>query len=55
MRELTQSELLQVNGGATYYYCRVCGYTSYKYMDVYLHALIKEVIPTAVGIKMLLG
>lgn len=50
MRELSQNELLQVNGGATYFYCRLCGYTSYNYFDVYSHVLVKEMLPAAVNI-----
>ena len=50
MKQMTLNEMMYVNGGATYYYCRLCGYTNKSYWNVYSHALVKEVIPAAAAI-----
>ena len=50
MRSMSINELQEVNGGAKYYSCRVCGYTNSSFWNVYAHCLTKEVLPVAADI-----
>lgn len=39
MRKISATEAKEVNGGAKYWYCRICGYKNKSYWKVYKNAL----------------
>lgn len=45
MRKMTQIETRSINGGTTYYRCRICDYTNKSYAKVYWHVIEKHELP----------
>lgn len=38
MKKLSNEEAMNINGGAKYYYCKICGYKNKSYWKVYKNA-----------------
>lgn len=45
MRKMDQIETRTVNGGATYYRCKICDYTNSSYGKVYWHVIETHELP----------
>ena len=45
MRKMNQIEMRTINGGTTYYRCRICDYTNKSYAKVYWHVIETHELP----------